>query len=217
MKHEFADPSLLELALTHSSWAHEYGGEHNERMEFLGDAVLQACTTEVLYSHFPDEREGVLHRYRSQLVKNAHLAELARKWDLPTQVRLGPGEETSGGRDKDRLLAGAFEAVLAAIFLDGGFPAAREEIQAVLRPDLDDLTLGRPRDVRQILDEWCKTTHGDTADFEVVRTEGPDHNPTFYVVVRVEGEPVGEGSGSSKRLACRAAAEAAVLVLGVKS
>ncbi len=216
MKHVFANAKLLELALTHSSWANKHGGEHNERMEFLGDAVLQVCATQLLYSHFPDEREGVLHRYRSQLVRNAHLASLARKWGLETQVRLGPSEETGGGRNKDRLLAGAFEAVLAAIFLDAGFAAVREEVHAVLRPDLDDLTLGKPRDVRQILDEWSKATHGELADFEVVRQEGPDHNRTYHVVVRVKGEPAGEGSGSSKRLACRAAAEDAVAGLGIQ-
>jgi ribonuclease-3 len=213
MKHEFADPSLLELALTHTSWAHENGTEHNERLEFLGDAVLQVCATEVLYSHFPDEREGVLHRYRTQLVQTSHLARLARQWGLETTVRLGRGEAATGGRDKARLLAGVFEAVLGAIFLDGGYAAAQAEIQAVLRPDLDGLA--DRSDARRLLHEWAQGKHGAPAEFEVLSTEGPAHAPVFQVSVSVAGEVVGEGTGSSKRDATIAAAETAIAALGI--
>lgn len=211
MNHSFTDPGLLELALTHTSWAHENGGEHNERLEFLGDAVLQVCATELLYAHFPGEREGVLHRYRTQLVQTSHLAALAYKWGLENEVRLGRGEEATGGRTKDRLLAGVFESVLGAIFLDGGFPAARQEIHAALTPDLD--RLAQASDARRVLHEWCQATHGEPASFEVRATEGPDHARVFHVEVRVAGEVVGEGSGSSKRLASIAAAQAAVTAL----
>ena len=215
MNHRFSDAALLELALTHTSWANEHGGAHNERLEFLGDSVLQLCATELLYARFPEEREGNLHRYRAQLVQTSHLAGLARKWGLDKQIRLGRGEENSGGRDKNRQLAGVFEAVLGAIFLDGGFHAAEEEIHAVLLPDLEGLS--GVHDARQVLDKWCQANHGAPAEFEVVQEEGPPHDRTFHVVVRVDGEPAGEGSGRSKRLASLAAAHAAVNTLGVQS
>ena len=125
MKHCFQDGNLLDVALTHTSHAYEQGGEHNERLEFLGDAVLQLCVTEVLYAQFPNDREGVLHGYRTQLVSTEHLAGLARRWKLDEKVRLGKGERGSGGRNKDRLLAGVFEAVLGAIYLDGGLEAVQ--------------------------------------------------------------------------------------------
>jgi len=215
MNHQFADPTLLELALTHTSWAHENGGEHNERLEFLGDAVLQVCATELLYAHFNDAREGELHRCRTQLVQTSHLAGLARQWGLDTKVRLGRGEETSGGREKDRLLAGVFEAVLGAIFLDGGFASAQTEIHDVLRRDLDGLAAAT--DARQVLHEWAQANHGAPAEFEVVSVEGPDHAPIFNVQVQVGGELVGEGSGSSKRTASMSAAAVAVTKLGLPS
>jgi ribonuclease-3 len=213
MKHVFADPALMELALTHTSWAHENGGEHNERLEFLGDAVLQVCATELLYTHFGAEREGVLHRYRTQLVQTSHLAGLARRWQLDEQVRLGRGEESTAGRDKARLLAGVFEAVLGAIFLDGGFDAVRVEIQGALRPDLDQLA--QVSDARRVLHEWAQAKHGAPASFEVTGSTGPDHDRVFTVQVCVAGEVVGEGTGGSKRTASIQAARAAVASLAI--
>lgn len=213
MKHEFSDPSLLELALTHTSWAHENDTPHNERLEFLGDAVLQICATEVLYSYFPEEREGVLHRYRTQLVQTSHLARLACQWGLEDMVRLGRGEESTGGRQKARLLAGVFEAVLGAIFLDGGFAAVQAEIHEVLLPDLDGLA--ERNDARRLLHEWSQAKHGAPAVFEVLSAEGPDHAPVFRVSACVAGEVVGKGTGSSKRVASIAAATAAIDGLGI--
>lgn len=213
MRHDFGDPALLELALTHTSWAHENGGEHNERLEFLGDAVLQVCATELLYGHFPEEREGVLHRYRTQLVQTSHLAHLAVAWGLDNQVRLGRGEESTGGRQKARLLAGVFEAVLGAIFLDAGFAVVRDEIRLALAPDLDGLAAAP--DHRRILHEWCQAEYGVPANFEVVKAEGPDHARIFHVHVQVDGDIVGRGVGSSKRLASMDAAQHAVTALGI--
>ena len=214
MKHQFTDRSLLELALTHSSWANQHGGDHNERLEFLGDAVLQLCATELLYDEHSEQREGVLSRFRSQLVKNSYLAGLARQWGLDEQVRLGGSlQGDTDDRELERVLAGAFEAVLAAIFLDGGFQAARAEVQDALRPNIHGLTT---RDVRQILDVWSQAKYGDRANFEVVNQVGPDHDRVFHVVVRVNSQPVGEGSGRTKKAASAAAAEAAILALGIK-
>ena len=215
MKYTFTDPALLNLALSHTSWAHEKGGEHNERLEFLGDAVLQVCATELLYAHFPEEREGTLHSYRTQLVQTSHLAKLARQWGLDTKVQLGRGEETTGGRQKPRLLAGVFEAVLGAIFLDGGFDVARAEINDALRPDLDGLAEGA--DPRRVLHEWSQAKHGAPADFIVSGMTGPDHARIFEVEVRVNGALAGAGDGTSKRAASMAAAQAAVTALGIET
>ena len=171
MKHQFTNTDLLEEALTHTSWAYENGGTHNERLEFLGDAVLQLCSTEILYAYFPGEREGVLHSYRTQLVSTEHLARVARSWKLGDKAKLGKGEEATGGRGKDRLLAGLFEAVLGAIYLDGGFEAAQETVLSVLEADLEDLpSLADPR---ATLHEWCQREHRAPPSYEVVTEEGP--------------------------------------------
>lgn len=213
MKHVFSDESLLELALTHSSWAYSNGGEHNERLEFLGDSVLQLCTTEMLYLEHKREPEGVLSRYRSQLVKNEFLGSLAREWKLDVQIRLGPSlQNVSSERELDRVLAGAFEAVLGAIFLDGGFSAAQAELKNLLSDRLHNLSI---RDVRQTLDEWCQAHHGECAVFEVQRHEGPDHDRIFFAGVWVSGQLVGEGSGRTKRLAFTAAATEALQALKI--
>jgi ribonuclease III len=208
MNHEFTDTSLLEEALTHTSWAYEQGGEHNERLEFLGDAVLQLTCTEILYRRFPDDREGVLHKYRTQLVSTGHLAKIARSWDLGTKVRLGKGEDATGGREKERLLAGLFEAVLGAIYLDGGFAAAQSEVCAALDADL--AILPTVADARVTVHEWCQRTHGTPPNYAIVDTEGPPHDRTFTVEVSHPGGPIARGQGRSKRTATIAAAEAAM-------
>ena len=154
MNYRFKDERLLETALTHTSWAYENGGEHNERLEFLGDAVLQLCSTEMLYCNFPDDREGVLHGYRTQLVSTGHLADIAKRWNLDKEAKLGKGEEATGGRKKARLLAGLFEAVLGAIYLDGGLEASMTVIQEVLKGDLEGLA--SHSDPRVLLHEWVQ-------------------------------------------------------------
>ena len=209
----FTDPSLLEEALTHTSWAYENGGTHNERLEFLGDAVLQLFSTELLFQRFPGEREGTLHSYRTRLVSTGHLAGIARTWKLGEMAKLGKGEEATGGRDKDRLLAGLFEAVLGAIYLDGGFAAAQATVEDVLREDLDSLpTLADPR---SSLHEWCQREHKTPPGYEVTGEHGPPHDRTFDVTVSVNGTPLGTGSGRSKKAASVAAAFSATAALGL--
>ena len=211
MRHTFSNPGLLEEALTHTSFAYENGGNHNERLEFLGDSVLQVSATLVLFNRFPLEREGVLSRYRARLVSTEHLAKLAKTWGLDERVRLGKGEEASGGRNKDRLLAGVFEAVLGAIFVDAGHQAAHDIIARVLAPDLDELPL--IADARKSIHEWCQRTHGEPPQYAVVDEEGPPHNRTFTVQVVCGGQLMGTGTGKSKRGASIGAAEMAVLEL----
>ena len=214
MNYRFKDQGLLEIALTHTSWAYENGGEHNERLEFLGDAVLQLCCTEMLYRFFPDDREGALHGYRTQLVSTGHLAEIAKRWRLDHEAKLGKGEEATGGRKKARLLAGLFEAVLGAIYLDGGFDAVMPVIQEVLQEDLEGLKSNA--DPRVLLHEWVQQETGSPPEYSVIHEEGPPHERTFTIAVSTADGVVGQGTGRSKKRGSIAAAKAAVSKLGLK-
>ena len=213
MNHEFSNPSLLEEALTHTSYAYENGGTHNERLEFLGDAVLQMCSTDILFARFPADREGVLHGYRTQLVSTEHLAKLARQWGLDQKLRLGKGEEATGGREKDRVLAGTFEAVLGAIYLDAGHAAVSKVVQQCLAPDLGELP--EISDPRKTLHEWCQRTHGRPPDYRVTDEHGPAHARMFTISVACGGEDAGTGCGPSKKTATIEAARAAIGQLGL--
>ena len=211
MNHEFSNSALLEEALTHTSHAYEFGGSHNERLEFLGDAVLQIVATELLFQRFPDDREGVLHGYRSRLVSTEHLAKLARQWRLDERVRLGKGEESTGGRQKDRLLAGVFEAVLGAVYLDAGFDVAKELIGGALAADLDGLPTAS--DPRKALHEWSQRMFNQPPAYAIVNEEGPPHDRTFQVEVSCGDKTMGQGVGKSKRTASIEAAKVAVVDL----
>ena len=213
MKYKFTDPKLLDVALTHTSWAYENDGAHNERLEFLGDAVLQMYCTEMLYHAFPDDREGVLHGYRTQLVSTTHLAAIALRWGLDEQAKLGKGEESTGGRKKDRLLAGLFEAVLGAIYLDGGYSKAKAVINDTLAEDL--VLIAGKQDARIVLHEWVQKQDGAPPEYSVAREEGPPHSRVFTIQVKNQGGVIAEGQGRSKKSAGVAAAEAAVKVLGL--
>ena len=208
MIHDFADQDLLLEALTHTSFAYENGGPHNERLEFLGDAVLQLYVTEILYETFPQEREGTLHVYRTRLVSTGHLANLAKRWSLNQKVRLGKGEESSGGREKERLLAGTFEAVLGAIHLDAGQEISRQVVRTCIAPDLKELP--QLADPRKQLHEWCQRSFGSPPTYTVVDETGPAHAPNFTVHVYAGEQLMGNGEGASKRSASIAAASMAV-------
>jgi len=213
MKHIFGDGKLLEEALTHTSWAYENASRHNERLEFLGDAVLQLCCTEMLYQAFPGDREGVLHSYRTRLVSTGRLAQAARDWGLGDRARLGKGEAATGGRDKDRLLAGIFEAVLGAVYLDGGLRAAQDEVAGVFTADL--ATLPSVADARVTLHEWCQRMEGHPPAYVIAEETGPAHDRMFTVEVSGTDGPLGRGSGKSKKAASIEAASAAVAALGL--
>ena len=212
MNHQFQDPGLLDVALTHTSWTHDHGGEHNERMEFLGDAVLQLCSSEILYEEFPEAREGVLHVYRTQLVSTGHLAGIARRWGLQDKVKLGKGGPPAP--HKDRLLAGLFEAVLGAVYLDGGYPAATKLVRAALADDV--VRLGRSHDPRILLHEWAQRNEGCPPDYVVISEEGPPHDRLFTIEIRTQAGAVGTGQGKSKKAASIEAAAVAIETLGIK-
>lgn len=212
--HSFRDPSLLGVALTHASHAHENRGSHdNERLEFLGDAVLQLCITSWLTERFPDAREGQLSSLRQCLVNTTMLADIGSMLAIGERLRLGVGEESSGGRTRPRVLAGAVEAVLGAVFVDAGYEAAERLVRIWMRQAVDSLERTAPRtwkDPRSQLQEWTQRERGETPTYEVLDEAGPPHQPIFEVAVRVGSEELGRGLGASKREASRSAAAMAL-------
>jgi ribonuclease-3 len=208
----FADRGLLEQALTHASHGHEaLGGRSNERLEFLGDAVLGLLVSELLYAAHPDWSEGDLTRARHALVNQAALAERARALGLGAQARLGGSERRSGGADKDSVLANVLEAVVGAVYLDGGLPAALGVVRRWFAEALDPERPREARDPKTALQEWAHAQRLGTPSYRVVGDSGGETDEQrFRVEVQVGGETLGCGSGRSKRVAERRAAERAL-------
>lgn len=202
----------MQLALTHRSFAFESDtpDQHNERLEFLGDAILEAVVTELIYSTYPDLAEGEMARLRASVVNTNALAELARDHGLGAHLRLGRGEEASGGRDKDSILANSFEAVIGAIFVDGGFDKARAEISALFAERLRrSLETGRRYDVKTALQEIAVRDVGGVPEYRI-SASGPDHDKRFVAEVFVGGTGMGKGEGRSKKEAEYKAAQQAL-------
>ncbi len=219
----FRDESLLRLALTHPSIAHEHGvpapgGDeappkpaHNQRLEFLGDAVLQLVLTGELYEKFSTFDEGPLTKARAKLVNRRTLAEHARALGLGAHLILGHGEETHGGRERPSALADAFEALLGAIFLDGGFGAAREFILREFSPAFGKLSvLPTIENPKGELQELLQARSPEAPEYHVVSTTGPDHDRVFECIVQHGGVELARGSGKSKKAAESDAALAAL-------
>ena len=208
------DPSLLERALTHRSYLNEHleiALEDNERLEFLGDAVLDFVTGAWLYNRFPELREGRLTSLRAALVKTDTLAEFAQRVGIAEHLRLGRGESESSGRGRTSMLADAFEAVLGALYLDQGLDAVQAYLEQLLPEETARiLTEERDRDAKSILQEWSQAERGITPRYRTVAEEGPDHDKRFTVEVRIGDEVAGRGSGSSKQAGAQAAASDAL-------
>jgi ribonuclease-3 len=211
------DPELLLRALTHSSWSAEHGHvPDNERLELLGDAVLDLAVTAELHARDADASEGVLSRRRAQLVRESTLADVAREVGLGAQLRLGRGEAGSGGADKDSLLADALEAVVGAVFLTAGYEVASDLVLRMLGDRLahgvgDDPELdgAGPVDAKTALQERLAALRLPPAEYRT-SGQGPDHAPTFLAEVLLDGEVIGSGVGGSKKAATQAAAEQAL-------
>ncbi len=210
----FHDPSLLERALTHRSYLNEHPElalEDNERLEFLGDAVLDFVIGAWLYNRFPELREGRLTTLRAALVKTDALTEFALRVGLNEQLRLGKGEAESGGRGRNSLLADAFEAVLGALYLDQGLEAVRAFLETLLPGEIERILVEESdRDAKSWLQEWSQAEYGITPRYRTVSDAGPDHAKTFIVEVRIGAKVVGRGEGWSKQLAAQAAASDAL-------
>ena len=212
----FRDPSLLETALTHSSYANENrsrGPVCNERLEFLGDSVLGATVAEYLYRHYPQMPEGRMTRLRAELVCEQSLYHVAQKLDLGRSLRLGKGEEHNGGRERPSILSDAVEAVIAAIYLDGGIAPASALIHRCLLDDLGPMEPDCYNDFKTALQEFVQRQSGQVLIYELTGESGPDHDKTFSVRVLLNGEPLGEGTGHTKKEAEQAAARNALETL----
>ncbi|RKR06318.1 RNAse III [Kushneria sinocarnis] len=204
----FHQPELLELALTHRS----FGGRNNERLEFLGDSIVNFVIAEALFARFPQAREGQLSRLRARLVKGQTLAELAREFQLGPVLRLGSGEMKSGGNRRESILADAMEAVIGAIYLDSDMESVRERVLAWYAHRLEDLNLqDNQKDPKTRLQEFLQSRQLALPQYEVLEVEGEAHAQTFRVSCHVSAlEDATTGSGSSRRHAEQQAAEQAL-------
>lgn len=211
--HEFVDMSLLRHALTHRSLESEQPGQpSNERMEFLGDAVLQLVVTDFLFAEFPQLPEGQMAKVRAACVNRSELARIARRLDLGARIRLGRGEEATGGREKSSILADALEALLAAVYLDAGMEAASAVILTHWEALIRDKAASPGRlDFKTRLQEIL-ASQSRVPEYEV-EGEGPDHDRVFSATVSVDGRVIGRGSGRSKKEAQQAAADKALATL----
>ncbi len=207
--YEFKTPELLEAALTHSSFANENrrsGVESNERLEFLGDSILGMVVAEHLFKNCPDMPEGKMTKFRAELVCERSLAAVAERINLGASLLLGKGEAHCGGRNRASILADATEAVLAAIYLDGGMEAVKRIISGLLLSEAAGATVPI-RDYKTTLQEAVQKKSGQVIKYELVGESGPDHSKTFQVRVCVNGQEIGCGSGRSKKEAEQMAAK----------
>ena len=217
---QFSDQGLLQQALVHRSFINEQNGtplESYERMEFLGDAVLELVISTELYQQLPQLPEGELTKIRSSLVCGESLAKAAQSLELGSFLLLGRGEEASGGRQRESILAAAFEALVAAIYLDQGYTQAQEFILKALQPDLAVLYQkgASPNNPKSMLQEHFQGQGRPAPRYQLVSSEGPDHSPIFTVEVLVGDEVMGTGNGGKKADAERAAAQDALSRSGI--
>ena len=207
----FNDISLLDHALMHSSYVHENVGceqGSNERLEFLGDAVLELCVSHLLFSSFPDSDEGAMSKARSSLVNETRLASVARGLSLGKFLLLGRGEEIQNGRDKPSILADAVEAIFAAIYLDGGLEAARTVVLSMLEPRLGQaMQRASRKDYKTRIQEKIQEHLHVTPRYQLLETTGPDHEKYFRVALTVKGREIAQGAGKSKKEAEQKAAK----------
>lgn len=211
--HTFKDASLLELALMHPSYALAHKCQDNQRLEFLGDAVLEICVSRVLYHRFPKLREGQLTRKRAALVCEANLARAAKRMDIGRYIMLDRGEEMVGGRENPSILADTMEAIIAAVYLDAGMDAAAKLVDLAMdgynTPEKGD------RDAKSALQEYLQALGEETPTYEIIGQDGPPHARVFTArVLRADGTELGTGKGPRKQRAEDAAARMAMAALG---
>lgn len=211
---KFRDPLLLRQALTHRSYINEHGASDtgdNERLEFLGDAVLDFLVGDMLYQRYVEMPEGDLTRLRAALVRTESLAALAQQLGLGSALRMGKGEENTGGRDRQTNLCAAFESVVGALYLDQGLPAVQEFVIPHLNPLLEQIiTSALDRDARSSLQEWSQAELNLTPVYRTVSSSGPDHQKEFLVEVLIGETVAGQGVGRSKQSGAQAAARSAL-------
>ncbi len=207
--YHFRDESLLETALTHPSLSGEKQVANYQRLEFLGDAVLELAVSRYLFTHYPRVQEGKLTFARARLVREEALFEASRRLNLGAYIRLSVGEEHAGGREKPSIVSDVMEAVFAAVYLDGGYEEAERLILSVLDQQLRGDPFAEVTDYKSRLQMLTQKNGGTTPVYELISTAGEAHNPLFTVRVLLNGTPLGEGSGRSKQAAQQQAAQAA--------
>ena len=216
--YRFKDESLLETALTHSSYANEQKPKkvaYNERLEFLGDSVLSLITSKYIFQNFAALPEGDLSRVRAAVVCEKSLAEFSRKLQIGERLRMGKGEAMSGGADRDSILADAFEALLAAIYLDAGMEAATEFLLPWIKPAVKQAVKGnRFTDYKTELQEIVQQNKGEALTYKLKEESGPDHCKVFVVEVYLNSNPIGCGKGRTKKEAEQQAARVALTLMG---
>ena len=220
--YEFVNSGLLEKALTHKSYHNESGGNsdgHNERLEFLGDAVLDLVLSEFLFLEHSELPEGELSKIRASLVNEKTLAELTNQLQLSDEIRFGKGEAQTGGALKPRLLACALEATIGALYLDADYETSKEFILRIFKSHLENLGEGVAfaSDFKTRLQEFTQKEFRKIPEYTLIREEGPDHEKTFFVEVKVDEKLLAEGHGKSKKAAEQSAAEKAFLNLSEAS
>jgi ribonuclease III len=211
--YKFKNPALLKTALTHSSYANEFSTESNERLEFLGDAVLGLVVARLLYDHHPRASEGKLSKQRSAIVSRVNFAKFTRELGIDKQLILGRGEEQTGGRDRESNLAGAFEAIIGAIYLDGGYRKVFKVISKLLKNSIDEKDIFT--DYKTKLQEIAQKKYKQIPRYKVVDEEGPPHKKCFHVEVKIMRRVLGEGMGSNKKEAEQSAAKEGLNKLGI--
>lgn len=211
--YHFRDETLINTALTHPSYGGDHAAAHYQRLEFLGDAVLELAVSRYLYLEKPDFPEGQLTRLRASLVREETLCEVARELGLGPCILLSAGEEKSGGRDKPSILSDVMEAVIAAVYLDGGAEAAFSLVQRALGKRLGEGAAFDALDYKTRLQEHTQQHGGSMPEYRLVSTDGPAHQPVFTVEVLLDGAVIGRGSGKSKRDAQQEAAREALASL----
>ncbi len=212
----FENKSILKQALTHSSYANENrnSGPFNERLEFLGDAVLSLISADFLYRRFPSMPEGDLTKLRSGLVCTASLSEYARQISLGDFLLLGKGEDANGGRERNSNLENAFEAVIAAVYLDGGIECARKFILRFLDVSVETRHINF-KDYKTKLQEIVQESHEETLNYVVTNVSGPDHDKRYEIEVHLNSNVIGKGTGRSKKQAEQEAAKQALELMGL--
>ena len=212
----FNDTALLTEALTHSSYAHEQhkNMKYNERLEFLGDAVLSIVVSDYIYKHCPELPEGELTKLRASLVCERSLFDFANQIDLGSYLRLSNGERRNGGAKRPSIVADAFEALIAAIYLDGGMEPARKHILRFVVPEIENHKNHSFKDYKTVLQEIIQKNPGEKLEYRLVGSSGPDHNKHFRVEVCLNSNVIGRGGGRSKKEAEQQAAREALELMG---